>query len=80
MLQQCNKEQDDLKNLKAEFQQFKSIKKLEDARELVYKIYPKFKDNRSFVNLGVRYSIYDDKNFLRLLGWFPDEIICYDFA
>ena len=80
MLQQHNKEEADVQKLKDEFKQFDKIKQLGEAREFAYKTYPKFKNNKSFVDSGVTYSIYDAEDTLRLLGWFPDEIICYEFV
>ena len=80
MLQQYNREHADIQKLKDDFCQFNMFSTLDEARELAYKIYPRFKENKSFIDSGVKYSIYDVEDNLRLLAWFPDEIICYEFV
>ena len=80
MLQQSGKEHDDVEKLKNEFNKFLEVSELEEARELAYKLYPKFKDNSNFVVSGVEYAIRDVEDNLRLMAIFQDEIICHEFV
>ena len=80
MLNMYTEESDKISNLKTEFRKLGEIKELEDARSYVYEKYPKFKDNTSFSVMGVKYMIHDTEENLRVLAWFTDEIICYDYV
>lgn len=80
LLRQYKRESEDIQKLKKEFRQFSKIKNLDEARKFAYQTYPRFRDNKSFMNSGVKYTIYDVEDNLRLMGWFPDEIICYEFV
>ena len=74
-----SEESDKLSKLKVEFQELGKIQEIKQAREYVYKKFPKFKDHTAFEIMGVKYMIMDKKSNLRVLAWFTDEIICYDF-
>lgn len=73
-------ESESIKKLKQSFTQLDDIKEIYDARDFVYKNFPKFKDTKSYVEMGVKFVISDSKNHLRILAWFKDGIICYDYV
>lgn len=79
LIQQATTEKLNLKKLKEEFRKFSSISLFLEARNMIYSTYPRFRESKSFMNFGVKYFLYDMPNTIRLLAWFPDEIICYEY-
>ena len=79
VLKQYNDETDEIDKLKEQFNQLSEIETQEEAREFIYKEYPKFKDNTSFSILGVNYLLYDSEEVVRIVAWFTDEILGYEF-
>ena len=79
-LNMMNEESDKISELKKELEEFKSIETIEEARKRIYEKFPKFKENTSFANMGVKYMLHDTEENVRFLAWFTDEIICFDYV
>ena len=74
-----SKESNGLNYLKSELAEFKNIETAQEARDLVYKKYPKFKESKTFINMGIKYCLKDNLDSLTLIVYFNDSIECFTF-
>lgn len=79
VLDVASKESSSLNCLKSELAEFKNIVTIEEARNLVYKKYPKFNESCSFTNMGVKYCLKDKLDSLTLIVYFNDSIECFSY-
>lgn len=79
ILDASSKDLNSLDELKSELDEFKNIETASEARDLVYKKYPKFKESNSFTNMGVKYCLKDNSEGLTLIIYFNDSIECFSY-
>lgn len=79
LLNSSSKDMDETNKLMLELKDLENIEDIEEARNLIYRKFPKFRETKCFVNMGVKYCLKDKSDKLSLFVYFNDSIKCFSY-